>query len=471
MYSLYFLGLISCLLSLLLTPTVRNLFRYFGIVDRSEETRRRHTAPIPRVGGIAVALSYALSFAILLASELKGGSIVWAALPFAWQLFPSAGLVFAVGLLDDLVGLRPWQKLIGQAAAAALAYEAGVRISGIHGHQPGMWWSLPLTVLWLVGCTNAVNLIDGVDGLATGVGLFASATSLLAALLQNNVALAYATVPLVGCLLGFLRFNSNPATIFLGDSGSLFVGFLLGCYGVLWSQKSATILGMTAPLLALAIPLLDTALAIARRFLRHQPIFAGDRGHIHHRLLDRGLTPRRVVLIIYGVCGICTIASLALSQPHLSGVVLISFCAAVWLGVGRLGYMEFRVAGRLFTEGAFRRLLDAQIALKTFEQELEAAATLEECWVALRGAYREFGFYSICVRLDGREWIDRADGDPPPGWDVRVPIGEHGSVDLRHSFGSERKHTIVVLFIRILRKSLESRLDQTAQYHVAHVGD
>src|SRR5437764_1589081 len=137
-----------------------------------------------------------------------------------------------------------------------------------------------------------MNLIDGLDGLASGIGLFASATALLAALLQNNIALAYATVPLVGCLLGFLRFNFNPATIFLGDCGSLFIGFLLGCYGVLWSQKSATILGMTAPLMALSIPLLDTTIAIIRRFVRQQPIFSGDRDHIHHRLLDRGLTPR-----------------------------------------------------------------------------------------------------------------------------------------------------------------------------------
>src|SRR5207302_8185636 len=132
--------------------------------------------------------------------------------------------------------------------------------------------SVPITVFWLLACTNAFNLIDGVDGLAAGVGLFATITMLLAALLQNNVPLALATVPLAGALPGFLRYNFNPATIFLGDSGSLLIGFLLGAYGLIWSQKSTTLIGMTAPMMALAIPLLDTGLAIVRRALRGQPI-------------------------------------------------------------------------------------------------------------------------------------------------------------------------------------------------------
>jgi UDP-GlcNAc:undecaprenyl-phosphate GlcNAc-1-phosphate transferase len=122
--------------------------------------------------------------------------------------------------------------------------------------------------------------------------------------------------PLAGALLGFLRYNFNPASIFLGDCGSLTIGFLLGCYGIIWSQKSATMLGMTAPLMALAIPLLDTGLAIGRRFLRHQPIFGADRNHIHHQLLDRGLSPRRVALILYGVGGIAAVFSLMQSMYH-----------------------------------------------------------------------------------------------------------------------------------------------------------
>ena len=142
-----------------------------------------------------------------------------------------AALVFATGLLDDIFGLKPWQKLLGQVAAAVLVFSAGVHFSGIGGYQFPIWWTLPATILWLVGCTNAFNLIDGVDGLAAGVGFFATLTTLMAALLQHNIPLALATAPLAAALLGFLRFNFNPATVFLGDCGSLLNGFLLGAMG------------------------------------------------------------------------------------------------------------------------------------------------------------------------------------------------------------------------------------------------
>src|SRR5262249_46286320 len=155
--------------------------------------------------------------------------------------------------------------------------------------------------------------------------------------------LAAATIPLVGALLGFLRYNFNPATVFLGNSGSLLIGFLLGSYGILWSQKSATILGMTAPLMALAIPLLDTLLSLVRRFLRRQPLFVGDRGQIHHRLLDRGLTPRRVALIFYALCGIAAVFSLTVATNQFEGLVLVVFCGAAWIGIQHLGYVEFGV--------------------------------------------------------------------------------------------------------------------------------
>src|SRR5208337_5346983 len=177
------------------------------------------------------------------------------------SLLPAAVIIFLTGLLDDLRGLSAWQKLGGQFIAATVAVWSGVQITSIAWHQFPSWFAIPLTVVWLVGCTNALNLIDGVDGLAAGVGLLVTTITLIAALLGHNIGMAIAIVPLVGALLGFLRFNFNPASIFLGDSGSLFIGFLLGCYSVLWSQKSATILGMTAPLIALSIPLLDTGLA------------------------------------------------------------------------------------------------------------------------------------------------------------------------------------------------------------------
>src|SRR2546421_10492649 len=153
----------------------------------------------------------------------------------------------------------------------------------MRGSEWDMWVSIPVTVIWLVGCTNAFNLIDGLDGLAAGVGLFATLTMVLSALANQNLDMAMVTIPLAGALLAFLRYNFNPASVFLGDSGSLTIGFLLGCFGALWSEKSVTLVALTVPILAVSIPLADVALSIARRFVRNRPIFQGDRGHIHHK--------------------------------------------------------------------------------------------------------------------------------------------------------------------------------------------
>ncbi len=197
-----------------------------------------------------------------------------------------------------------------------LAYAAGIRVDIHILHSLPAWPGLgfALTVIWLIGCTNAFNLIDGMDGLAAGVGLVATVTMLIAALTQGNLPLALATMPLAGCLLGFLRYNFNGASVFLGDSGSLLIGFLLGCYGALWSEKSVTLVALTVPLLAVSIPLLEVVLSIVRRYLRNRPIFEADRGHIHHKLLERGLSPEGAVLTIYAFCGVVALLSLLASS-------------------------------------------------------------------------------------------------------------------------------------------------------------
>ena len=269
--SILWISAFACVLSLFLTPLVRDSFARVGLVDRPDGGRKFHHHAVPRVGGIAIAVSYAAAFGILLAVPGFGGSVFERHLPAVLNLLPSAGLIFLTGLMDDLWELRPWQKLIGQSTAAVLAVLAGVRITGLSGHPLNEGVGAVLTVLWLLACCNAFNLIDGLDGLASGMGLFSTLTIFLAALLHGDLMLSLATLPLAGALLGFLRYNFNPASVFLGDSGSLLIGFLLGCYGVIWSQKSATMLGMTAPLMAMAIPLIDVLLSIFRRWLRGQP--------------------------------------------------------------------------------------------------------------------------------------------------------------------------------------------------------
>lgn len=426
MWILLDLAGVAFLFSLILTPLVRDAARRLNLVDRPDHRRKIHVEPIPRVGGVAIAAAYLLAFCFVLVAPYRNvGFDIPTVVPRAMMLLPAAGLVFAVGLLDDLYGLRPWQKLIGQVGGAGLAIGvAGVHIDIFHLHPLGPWISIVVTVIWLVGCTNAFNLIDGLDGLAAGVGLFATLTSLVAALTHGSLQLALATAPLAGCLLGFLRYNFNPASVFLGDSGSLLIGFLLGCYGAMWSLKSATILGLTAPMMALAIPLLDVALAIVRRFLRNQPIFGADRGHIHHRLLDRGLTPRRAALILYAICGIA--AGLSLLQDmtlnHAGGVIIVLFCVVTWIGVQHLGYMEFGMARKLVATGTLRSFLDIQLRLYEFERNLANCPDIEQCRTIIVSGTQQFGFSGVRMCLDGRITEQRYRDPSPGGWQIRVEL-------------------------------------------------
>jgi UDP-GlcNAc:undecaprenyl-phosphate/decaprenyl-phosphate GlcNAc-1-phosphate transferase len=440
MYSLLMLAVSSFCMAFVLTPLCRNLAIRWGLVDRPDRIRKLHTRAIPRIGGISIFIACSVSLALLLLSPYKFGYIVRGHFGVVRNLFSAATIVFFTGLLDDLLGLKAWQKFVGQFAASAVAVWAGVQINGIAGHHFPSWCVIPVTLLWLVGCTNAFNLIDGVDGLAVGVGLFATTTTLIAALLEHNIALAIATVPLAGALLGILRFNFNPASIFLGDSGSLFIGFLLGCYGVLWSQKCATILGMTAPLIALSIPLLDTGLAIIRRFLRRQPIFGADHGHIHHKLLARGLTPRGVVILVYIVCGLCAALSLLQSFAHerFGGAIIVLFCVGAWIGVQHLGYAEFGMARRLVLAGNFRRQLNAELQLSTFREALAAAITPDQCWEILQHAYSDFGFNEIRFKLGGRLYTDTTNGHHVANtWTVRIQLPERDYLNLSREFNIE----------------------------------
>lgn len=458
MYSLFFLGFASFVLSLFLTPMVRNLALRFGLVDLPDDHRKSHKVPVPRVGGIAILAATVGAYALLLLVGLSAGHIIRYGIPFAVRLLPAVLVIFGVGLADDVFDLSPWNKLGAEIAAAMLAWAGGIRLDSIAGHPFSGALSFVLTILWVVACSNAVNLIDGVDGLAAGVGLFAIITTLIAGLLHGNMDLVFATAPLAGALLGFLRFNFNPASIFLGDCGSLTLGFLLGCYGIVWSEKSPTLLGMTAPLLALSVPLLDAGISIARRFLRKQPIFQGDRSHIHHKLLSRGLTPRRVVLLLYGFCGLAAAASLMITATHqkFQGFIIVLVCLAAWLGLQHLGYNEFAVAGKLAMDGSFRRLLHAQFVLIGFEDELANAPTLEQCWEILCNACPQFGFIGSVLRLDGIERF----GDPTGGWYVRINFPGHGYIHLKRKPGSADRGTAAVLFIDSISRILTQRLTQ-----------
>ncbi|MBV8807599.1 MAG: undecaprenyl/decaprenyl-phosphate alpha-N-acetylglucosaminyl 1-phosphate transferase [Acidobacteriaceae bacterium] len=353
-----------------------------------------------------------------------------------WGLLVPALIVFLVGLLDDLITLRPWHKIVVEIVAALLAYSWGIHIHGLLWYPVPHYVELPLTVAWLVGCTNAFNLIDGLDGLAAGVGLIATFATLFAGFLQGDAGLVTATAPLAGALVGFLIFNFNPASIFLGDGGSLWVGFMLACYGVIWSEKSVTAASITAPMMALSIPLIDTTLSIARRFLRRQPIFRADRGHIHHRLVDRGLSPRRAVLLLYCAGGIGATFSIVQGAAPASthGLLTVLFCGLVWAGIRYLGYREFALAANLLRQNTLRSMLQSNYSLQAYGESLKAAQTIEECWRLVRAVAREFGFTYVGLRLAGHKYEEQLSSTANADWVLQIPVSDSDYVLFKHQF-------------------------------------
>jgi UDP-GlcNAc:undecaprenyl-phosphate/decaprenyl-phosphate GlcNAc-1-phosphate transferase len=463
MYSLGLVAALALLFSLLMTPLLRDWLAAIELVDRPGGPRKLHETAVPRMGGVAVASSYALAYAVLLITPLSGGLLIQSNLRLVLNLLPAVLAIFLTGFADDMLDLRPWLKLAGQISAGALAYLGGVRMHGVAGHAFPFWMEPLITIAWLVLCANAFNLIDGVDGLATGLGILASLTIFLSGLIKGDLTLALATAPLIGALLGFLRYNFNPASIFLGDCGSLFIGFLLGCYGVIWSQKSAAMFGMAAPLMALALPLLDVGLSVIRRLINNEPVFGGDRGHIHHRLIDRGFTPRGVALLLYAICGFGATLSLLQSvfQGHrISGLLLVLFGAAVFVGVRYLAYAEFEAVRRFFWL-AFRPALRAHVILEAFERTLVKAQSVEECWDTLQAAARDLGYAQMHVRLSGERFGAMPSRDPDlASWQMRLNLMNGDFVNITQRLDTRELPVLVGPFIEALGRVMPEKLKQ-----------
>ena len=464
MYSLCILSIAGFLLSLVLTPVLRDWAIRAGLVDRPDHKRKIHALATPRIGGVPILLAYAGAFAILFILPVRSRDFIQGNFDMIGRLLPAAAIIFFTGLLDDWLQLKPWHKLAGQVGAAAAAYIAGVRIAGIGEYPLAPWAGFLLTAGWLVLCSNAFNLIDGVDGLAAGVGLTATLTTGVAGLLQGDVPLGLATAPLAGALLGFLRYNFNPASIFMGDSGSLSIGFLLGAYGIIWSQKSATLLGITAPAMALALPLLEVAISIVRRFLHNEPIFSPDRGHIHHRLLERGFTPRRVAVLLYGACGVGATLSLFQSLVHdrLSAAAILLFGAMTAAGVRYLRYAEFAAAGRFLIAG-LRPLLGAHVKLELLERNLIAAGSIWECWQSIDAAAHSLGYSHIVAQLDDRRFSSgRLGGDIQAHWQMRLNLTPDCWVNITQRPGGEGQPVLLIPFADVLRRCLPDKIDALA---------
>ena len=323
-------------LAYVITPLIQRLAIKINALDLPGE-RKLHRQPVPRLGGIAIYLAFliALNIGVLLSDTLL--RLFEHALRGWLGLFFGGSVVLALGIVDDIYQLRPVKKLLFQTLAALIVYLSGLHITQIASPFNGSielgWLALPATVFWIVGITNAMNLIDGLDGLASGIALIITATILFLSLVNGKPALAVISAVLCGSTLGFLRYNFNPARIFMGDSGSMFLGFTLAVLAVQGTQKSSTAVAILIPLLFFGLPIADTSLALWRRMIkkpRHDQavqdwkLFRGDREHIHHKLLDLGLSHRSAVLTLYVVTGGLSALALTLTavRSELAALIL-----------------------------------------------------------------------------------------------------------------------------------------------------
>jgi UDP-GlcNAc:undecaprenyl-phosphate GlcNAc-1-phosphate transferase len=408
-------GCVSFIVSVLLVPRVRQLAVYVGAVDKPDP-RKIHRKLMPRIGGLAV-----------FAGVVAGLGAAWLAVGQGWWEIPTDSfrqarvdqlpflvlgslIVLGVGIYDDIFGASPRTKILCQVIAAVLMFAGGIRFgqtvfgTGLHG----IWIpQLLLTVGWLLGCSNAVNLIDGMDGLASGVSLIATATLFVLFGLGiegvTNTYMATVMVCFCGALLGFLIFNFHPAVIFLGDTGSLFLGFAIGAFALQQRAKASTIVALAIPILVLGLPIADTILAILRRWGKRQSFSTPDKHHLHHRLLGLGFNQTQAVLILYAVCITCSsVAVIVISMDEharvIVGVLAIAALGAVWT----FGGGEFAATRRRIRESLLhgRRLLGRERAMKSAAMAMESADDVETLWEAIRHGLQRLSFNYVELQLD-----------------------------------------------------------------------
>ena len=398
----------------------------------------------PRLGGVAVFLSLLLTLGILFLHDNEVTSRVTQESLRGLALVGAATAIFLLGLYDDLRGARPWEKLLVQLLAGGWLYMAHFRVeilSNPFTHTPIVlgWLSVPVTLLWLVAISNAFNLIDGLDGLAAGVGLFASVTLFLLAAMTGNSFTAVAAAVLAGALIGFLPHNFHPARIYLGDSGSLTMGLCLGALSIASSQKGPVLITLAVPLLIFGLPLLEVSVTTVRRLLSGHPLFRRDEEHLHHRLVKISGTHRSAVLVLYGLAALFALSSVL--QVNYTGSltpVIALLCGALaWLVVAQMQYPEFaeldahiRLALR-----SQPHVLRNQIAIRKAAAAFGATSTPQELWGFLTVLLEQLEFDGASCEIAGSlsarfEWGAAAPDEPreivTSQWSMEIPLSSQG---------------------------------------------
>lgn len=324
-------------ISFVMTPPVKRFAEKVGAIDIPKDERRIHDHPIPRMGGIAIFIGFISSLLIFIpmTTQIAG-------------LLMGAVIIAVMGAVDDIVSLKPMIKLIGQIAAAIVAIRSGIVFNyvssfNIFSNETAVatgLFSIPLTLIWIVGCTNAVNLIDGLDGLACGVSAISSLTMLVVSIFVADPAISIIMASLTGACLGFIPFNFNPAKIFMGDVGSQFLGYVLATASILGLFKFHAIIAFLVPVFALAVPLADTTFAFFRRIAHGQSPFHADKGHFHHRLLAMGMSQKQAVAVLYSVSALLGVFAVLLAGDSIilriiCIVLAFAICLITWFVILR----------------------------------------------------------------------------------------------------------------------------------------
>lgn len=323
----------ALVLSIIFTPLAIKIAPVIGAVDIPKDSRRMHTKPMPRFGGMAIFIGAIASIAWvtwfgwpMLQSQFARVGVVFVqqSTSHMYGVLLGGVLIYLLGVIDDLKGMPAKVKFLGQALIACVPYAFGVRIQFVTNHFGNAFGDSHsyfvgalcffITIIWIVGITNTVNLIDGLDGLASGVATISSLCLAYTAYIHGSYLPTLAMLALAGGCLGFLPYNFHPAKIFMGDGGSLFLGFMLATMSIVGPVKGATVMAVIIPVLVLGLPIFDTAFAILRRLVNHRPIMEADKGHLHHRLMAAGLGQRRTVLTLYGISGVMGIAAVLFSR-------------------------------------------------------------------------------------------------------------------------------------------------------------
>lgn len=489
---IFAIAFMGCVLA---TPGVTRLAIWFGAIDRPDQFRRIHKGATPRMGGLG--LAFGLTIGLLL--------IVWGGYLHDWDRFSdwwiglapvglAALIVLLLGAVDDLVGIGPRVKLLGQAGAVVVLYCGGVRVSSVVllgiplrfdspsftvyllGHaQVVAPIGLAVTMFWFLACMNVWNLIDGMDGLASGVGLLVSGTLMLVAIHHGNPGVAFVAASLAGSLAGFLLYNWHPACIFLGDSGSLLIGLLIGVIGVQGSLKGPSAISILFPILAMGLPISDTAMAIFRRWVRNLPLSSADRRHVHHLLIGLGLNPRQAAVLLYCfsgfLCGV-VLLGVALQNEMLALVLGISGCMAFLLILmsrrNELSTLRADFRARM-ARGSQERFA-AKITWEAI-QRIELAPDADKIWEILEKACIMLGCdrLKISCHRDGRALLEREslaspypEGLAGPAATFRLSSGQDQNltVSLHQPLNATLAADIAFRFSQRLSLATAERLDR-----------